>query len=411
MALKNSDIAAGLGTLGTVGAGVAGGLVGGPAGAIAAASAAGSIATSIYSMTKSQEAAEEAKKAYEQAGATEKAAIEAAVKKLQDNWQTPSYDQSPLSLQEYKVLQDYIPSVAQFAEEKTPQMITEAKSQQEIGLQKEALSRYQQLSTGDDEIAKAQTDLATQQAASALASQRKNILREYASRGLGGTGQELLSQIQASDSQEQQARQEGLQAAIAQRQRQMDALRNMTTLASQVRGQNTQTEQANIDAINQFNQRAAMRKQTYDQYVAGLKNEAQLKNIAAKQTAADANIQQANQQAIANRARQDAIARETAENKNDLLKTTVGLETGSAQTQADRDTKLAQAQAKAKAELYGNVTKAAQSGLGAARDTAKSYYKSGSDTDTQPKESEEFDGSEYQISPEDEIKSKYSNIA
>lgn len=209
----------------------------------------------------------------------------------------------PISLEQYKLIGSYVPEVAQYYEQQAPELITEAESIPERQMQREALSRLSNLAnTGEDAISRAQQEEAAFQADAAAKSRRAQILREYEQRGLGGSGQQLLADVAGSQDADVAQRQAALRAAADAQGRRYQALGDMANLASNIRQQNTSTEKANRDIMNQFARDLASSKNSYNRYVAGVRNEAQQYNLQNAQNIANANLGLANQQNLANRA-------------------------------------------------------------------------------------------------------------
>lgn len=100
-------------------------------------------------------------------------------------------------------------------------------------------------------IAQIESDTAT-----ADRGRRDAILQNMRSRGMGGSSQELLAQLQSAQAATDQANQSGLNVAGMAQQRALDAMSGAGQLGGQIRGQDF-GEQSTIassrDAMNQFN--------------------------------------------------------------------------------------------------------------------------------------------------------------
>jgi hypothetical protein len=296
-------------------------------------------------------AGDELKEALKNASAQERAAIESAIAKLEQGWQNPELDTTPITPEELRVLQQYTPKIAQFTQENAPQLMRGLGQQEAISAQRDALQRLQAQSVGEDEISRAQQAAATTRAQQQLAGERSNILREMAARGVSGGGQEILAQMAAAGQAEQMARQEGLSAAAQNAARRQEALRQMAGLAGTMRGQAAQQEQTNVDILNSFNQRASMRKQAYDQYKAAQENEAQMRNMSEAQRVYEASKERAYQAAIRNQALKNQAVQVQADRANELLSRTTGMETGLGQAQAAATRQMGQVEAGQRAAL------------------------------------------------------------
>jgi hypothetical protein len=165
-----------------------------------------------------------------------------------------------------------------------------------------------------------------------------------AARGVSGGGQEILAQMSAAGQAEQMARQEGLEAAAQNAMRRQQALTQMAGLAGTMRGQAAQQEQTNVDILNSFNQRAAMRKQAYDQYKAAQENEAKLRNMSEAQRVYEANERAKYDAAIRDQVLKNQAITARASSQNELLSRTTGMETGLGQSQAEATRQMGQVQ-------------------------------------------------------------------
>lgn len=342
--------------------------------------AAGSIAMMGASMIMQQQAAEEAKQAMKTASKEQQQALQEAIQQLENNWKVPEYDRTPLTPQQYAVLAKYTPTIAQYTEEKAPQMLTGKGAQESIAVQKDALRKLQAQASGVDEQELAQRELATTQAQNRLTGQRANILRDMAARGLGGSGQELMANISAANAQEEMARQEGLQAAASGAQRRSQALRDMMGLAGQMRSSAESQERSNVDVMNAFNQRAAMNKNAYDRYKAGEQQAANYANQQNLQNIANQNVALANEYAKYNQARKDRITADEVQNANDKLRNILAARTGAAASASESALAQGKMQAEADRAIAGTVGQIGTTALGAALTPTKSEDK------TQPTE-------------------------
>lgn len=125
---------------------------------------------------------------------------------------------------------------------------------------------------------------------------REAIMQNQAARGLGGSGMELLAQLQNQQESASRTSQRDLDVGALAQQRALDALMNQGTMAGQI-GQQGFAQQAQkaqaADAIAQFN---AQNQQQANMYNTQAANQAQAANLGAKQEIANANVGTANQQ-------------------------------------------------------------------------------------------------------------------
>jgi hypothetical protein len=86
--------------------------------------------------------------------------------------------------------------------------------------------------------------------------QRESILQNMAQRGLSGSGQELAAQLQSSQAASQLASQQGLQQAAQAQRARVDALSNLSNMATGIESTDFQRQAQKAqaqDVINQFN--------------------------------------------------------------------------------------------------------------------------------------------------------------
>lgn len=259
-----------------------------------------------------------------------------AFEDLKAKYELPDASVQDINLEEYNLLKQFSPEVASFVEEERPELITESGSGQEKRLQKNALDKYAGLAeTGKDPIADAQREQAMFEADQRSRSERANIIRNMAQRGLVGGGTELLGSVAAEDDARANARAASLQGVQDSERRRLQALGNMTNLASDVRNQNLKTESANRDIMNAFTQRVANARNSYNRYAAEQNNEAQKFNINQNQAMANANVDTRNRENTGNIARQEAAKEARRSASNDLAKMEYQGATGLANMAAD----------------------------------------------------------------------------
>lgn len=237
---------------------------------------------------------------------------------------------TPVELEEFKrVVNDYIPDIAEYVPEATPQQITEGGVAAEKQAQKEALQQYGRMAqAGYDPIASAQQEAALTAAASQASASRQAALREAAQRGLGGTGLDVLAGMGATEQAAVGGRQAALQAQAEAGQRRMEALSKYGSMAGQMREQGTQTEQANVNIMNAFNERMARNLNQYNQYVAELQNQAQMQNRAEQQRMAEMNVEQRNKLKMFNVQAQRDAEKERREAQERMVTTKYGIQSG-----------------------------------------------------------------------------------
>lgn len=304
---------------------------------VAGAVAVGSLAAGLYSSYKQGKISEEEYRRKKQITDSLKAKLE-----------SPSGEIEPFTFEEYEMTRQFIPEVAQFLEEKSPQTISEAKSQEAQALQRQALQQYSAMSqSGSDVISDAQRAQAEFESGALAKSRRQQVLRDMTQRGLvgsgaGGSGQELLAQMAGTQDAQAQQYQAGLQAAQGAEQRRLSALDKMAGLAGSVRGQNLEVEGLNADIMNSYNQRLASAQNLYNQYAANTRNQGQRFNIGEESRVSGLNTAGRNTTNAANITRQEDANNRVFDINRDNALLTAEMDLGlSANNAANRRQKVA----------------------------------------------------------------------
>jgi hypothetical protein len=215
----------------------------------------------------------------------------------------PSFDITSLTPEDFKVLSQFVPEVAQQVKEKAPELLKET-GDMKTGrqAQMDALSRLRQVGSGegDPEFA-AKMAQASRQSSIDAQSKIDSILQGQARRGMLGSGNQLAAQLQGATSSMDRAAEMGTNAAAESYRNQLQALRDSASLGGQVRSADESMQARNADIINSYNARGAANAQQWQNSRANTLNEAQRYNMGAAQTAADQNVSQANKYAMYNR--------------------------------------------------------------------------------------------------------------
>lgn len=144
-------------------------------------------------------------------------------------------------------------------------------------------------------------ELARRSAAGEAQAKEGQILQNMQSRGMGGSGAELIARLQNGQSSADRQQQAGLQQAMASQQAKMAAAQQYGNMASGLRGQDF-NEQSNVaqakDLINRINQQNA---QSVQQRNVGSSNQAQQFNLQNNQSIANQNVGLRNQQQMYNK--------------------------------------------------------------------------------------------------------------
>lgn len=165
--------------------------------------------------------------------------------------------------------------------------------------QMQALNSLKNISqTGMSSTDRARLNQIQQQAANQAEGQKQAIMQNFAQRGQGGSGNELLAQLQAAQNATNQANQAGLGVAANAQQNALQALGQYGNQAGQMEGQQFgQQFQAGsaADQLNRFNTQNQLAQQARN--VAG-QNAAQQYNLQNQQNLMNANTGQTNQEML-----------------------------------------------------------------------------------------------------------------
>lgn len=165
--------------------------------------------------------------------------------------------------------------------------------------QMQALNSLKNVSqTGMSSTDRARLNQIQQQAATQAEGQKQAIMQNFAQRGQGGSGNELLAQLQAGQNASNQANQAGLGVAANAQQNALQALGQYGQQAGQMEGQQFgQQFQAGsaADQLNRFNTQNQLAQQARN--VAG-QNAAQQYNLQNQQNLMNANTGQTNQEML-----------------------------------------------------------------------------------------------------------------
>lgn len=208
----------------------------------------------------------------------------------------PQFDVTKLTPEDYKVLQQYIPEVAQQVKEVAPQVIKET-GDMKTGrrAQMDALSKLRQAgsASGDPEFA-ARMQQASRSASIDAQSKIDSILQAQARRGMLGSGNQLAAQLQGATSSMDRNAMAGAEAAAQSYRNQLQAVRDSANLGGQVRSEDMSLQGRNADIINAYNARGAQNAQQWQNQRADTLNNAQQFNQRTAQDLANRNIDQRN---------------------------------------------------------------------------------------------------------------------
>lgn len=131
-----------------------------------------------------------------------------------------------------------------------------------------------------------------------LEAKRQQILQNQQARGMGGSGSELITQLQAAQGDANMASQQGMDIAGQAQQRALQALGQYGAMGSQVRGQDytaSMNKAQAEDELNRFNVQNQIARQ---QRNVANQNLASAQNLKNKQSLMNANVNQGNQELL-----------------------------------------------------------------------------------------------------------------
>jgi hypothetical protein len=234
-----------------------------------------------------------------------------AMQDLMNKIQDPNFDERTIAPEQIQVLQKYLPETVPYIAEVAPTMVKAASPGAMQGRQAQLDSlQYMQkmMQQGYDPQTAVEMARAQRAGAAESASARATAQAEAARRGFGGGP----SFYQAGADQAGMDRMAmAQQAALADAaQRRMAAAGQASNLGGTIRGEDVSLEQANVNAINAFNQRQAAAQRDWQQQQANTRNQAQQFNIGEAQRVQEKNIQNAYDAARAGQQQYNTLAQQ-----------------------------------------------------------------------------------------------------
>lgn len=225
--------------------------------------------------------------------------------------QSPKFDMSKFSPEKLAQVAQYVPTMAPLIKEAAPQLIQNSETMQKgRAAQIKALEKLTQIGEGgfDPEYAqKVQT--AARQAQSEAQSRQESLMDSFARRGIGGSGLELAAAMSGNAQAMDRSAMANQQAATDAYRNQMQALAQSADLGGQLFSQDQNLQGTNAGIINAFNQRMSAAQQNWEQRRAQEMNDAQVRNLSEQQRIADANTNNTNVAAMADRSRMDDLTK------------------------------------------------------------------------------------------------------
>lgn len=249
------------------------------------------------------------------------------LKDLLDNLGSPNFNPRLLTPEQFRVVGKYVPEAANFVAEQAPQLVQQAgaDSVQARNAQREALGRLRAQSRGEDPLADAELAEAMAQAGTANRGRLGAVKEDFARRGQGGGTSEMLAQLVGAQTANQLASDGSRAAFIDAQKRKLQAMRDTTSLAGNIREEDYRTERGNNDVINSFNERTSSRRQRANETATATANEGQRFNLNAEQGVAEKNVATANDFKINERSRGDKFAQLGFENQMSKVRAQSGI--------------------------------------------------------------------------------------
>lgn len=182
---------------------------------------------------------------------------------------------------------------------------------------------------------------------------RQQVLQQMQARGMGGSGGELLAQLQGSQAAEDQASAQADRLAAQASQNALSALAQRAQLAGSVRSQDLTADEMRARALDERNRMLWQNSQALQQRNIAALNAAQQANLANKQRLAEMNVSQANQELQ----RQNEAKRDYWQDQLGLARAKASALTGQAQAYGQ--------EAQRKQDMFSGIGSAVGQGFGA----------------------------------------------
>lgn len=260
--------------------------------------------------------------------ASERARIAA----LADAIQSPEFDMSTITPEEFKLLGQYNPEMLPLIQEKAPEIVQRSMAgEQGQDAMLNSLQRLRNLSnTGADAQSQAMVEQAMRNAAIQNQGQQAGILDNASRRGFApGSGLAFAQALSSQQNANQSASQAGTQAAMAAYQNRLQALKDSANLGGQIESNDLNLQGRNADIINAFNQRMADSRRNQAMFNTTNLNDAQRTNLAATQSNQDRNTALRNQAKYEQRDFRNQTAQQQYQNELNKLAAQTGASQGS----------------------------------------------------------------------------------
>jgi len=209
-----------------------------------------------------------------------------------DKLQSPRFDTSTLTPPELKLLETYVPQVAEQVYEVDPELVTLSdRARMGQGAQDAALARFQQIASGTAPGANLEVIAALDEAMQRGGAQRDAVMADMGRQGLTPSSSAYSNlQYGAANQSQKNMFMTALQAAIADRSRRDQATSQAANLGDDINRFEVDLERLNDDIVNQINRRNTQARREYLQNRANMMNEANMYNIDRRQKYSDQNM-------------------------------------------------------------------------------------------------------------------------
>ena len=232
--------------------------------------------------------------------------------------QDPSFDPTELTPEDYELVAQYSPEMAQYVESVAPEIV---KQSQDMAMgrqaQRETLERLSGIarSSGIDPQMQAMANDAARRSQTEAQSRQRSVLQDAERRGQLGSAATVASQLLGASESMDRASQNQNQLAMQAYQDRLNALSQSGQLGRQLAADDASMQRSNADVINRFNEMNTNRRQNYLNQSADATNQARLTNIGAMQDIANRNVANRNQYGQMNQQRADDISQRQYDNQ------------------------------------------------------------------------------------------------
>lgn len=227
---------------------------------------------------------------------------------------------SQITPEQYSILQQYHPEIAQYVAEQAPQLMDNGGVGRDL-MMEQAQNARSMYSEGDTPAARAARELQMMDS-SALQQQLLSQLQAQASQeGRGSPQTDLMLAMGVGKQGQDALYKQQLQSQAQGDNNRLQALQMMGSAGANIQSNDQNAQRSNVDIMNNYNQRLAKTKWDYNQYKADEQNKGNMYNIGQAQGAADKNVMARNNAQISNANAVDAMNRTKTDIQGQAIKT------------------------------------------------------------------------------------------